>query len=173
LESDPEFLETHSFGRTFQLGSLAGGTPVGSSDVSGLKIVVADTQQGIATHRAASGRRVALQLSGQRRGVVRRDGKGHDWQRPARFVYGSLAANRGIIHQERLSGELAVQAGGPTFRGIVDDRGIATQGNLPAHRRADSLLTVSFATARSRRDAVDSHPPRPALASRPVGSTIF
>jgi hypothetical protein len=46
LKSPPEFFETHYFGRTFQMGSLIGGTTTGKTAVNGFKIVVADDKLG-------------------------------------------------------------------------------------------------------------------------------
>ncbi len=46
LKSPPAYFETQYFGRTFQMGSLVGGTTTGKTAVNGFKIVVADNQQG-------------------------------------------------------------------------------------------------------------------------------
>jgi len=55
LKSPPEHLETHYFGRTFQMGSLAGGSSTGKSDVNGFKILVADERSGALAIQAIPG----------------------------------------------------------------------------------------------------------------------
>jgi len=46
LKSPPEYFETQFFGRSFQLGSLVGGTTSGKTAVNGFKIVAADDRRG-------------------------------------------------------------------------------------------------------------------------------
>jgi len=46
LKSPPESLETQYIGNTFQLGSLAGGTRPGKSDVNGFKVVLSSSRRG-------------------------------------------------------------------------------------------------------------------------------
>ena len=46
LRSPPEYFETQYFGRTFQMGSLVGGTTAGKTAVNGFKIVANDTRRG-------------------------------------------------------------------------------------------------------------------------------
>lgn len=46
LKSPPEYLETQYFGRTFQMGSLIGGTTAGKTAVNGFKIVATDDKRG-------------------------------------------------------------------------------------------------------------------------------
>jgi hypothetical protein len=46
LKSPPEYFETTFFGRTFQMGSLVGGTTAGKTAVNGFKIVATDEKRG-------------------------------------------------------------------------------------------------------------------------------
>ncbi len=46
LKSPPEYFETQHFGRTFQMGSLVGGTTAGKTAVNGFKIVATDDKRG-------------------------------------------------------------------------------------------------------------------------------
>jgi len=46
LKSPPEYFETQYFGRTFQMGSLVGGTTAGKTAVNGFKIVATDAKRG-------------------------------------------------------------------------------------------------------------------------------
>lgn len=46
LKNPPEYFETHYFGRTFQMGSLVGGTTAGKTAVNGFKIVATDDKRG-------------------------------------------------------------------------------------------------------------------------------
>ena len=46
LKSKPEYLETQFFGRTYQMGSLVGGTTAGKTAVNGFKIVATDDKRG-------------------------------------------------------------------------------------------------------------------------------
>lgn len=55
LRSPPEHLETQYFGRTFQMGSLIGGTSPGKTDVNGFKILLTDDRQGAVAVQAVPG----------------------------------------------------------------------------------------------------------------------
>jgi len=55
LKSPPEYYETHHFGKTYQMGSLAGGTSVGTSAVNGFKIAAFDSKAGAAVIQAVPG----------------------------------------------------------------------------------------------------------------------
>lgn len=46
LKSPPEYFETQYLGRTFQMGSLVGGTTAGKTAVNGFKIVATDSKRG-------------------------------------------------------------------------------------------------------------------------------
>lgn len=46
LRSPPEYFETQYIGRTFQMGSLVGGTTAGKTAVNGFKIVATDSKRG-------------------------------------------------------------------------------------------------------------------------------
>lgn len=54
-QSPPEHLETQYVGHTFQLGSLAAGTPPGATDVNGFKILVYDERHGARALQAVCG----------------------------------------------------------------------------------------------------------------------
>lgn len=55
LKSPPEYFETQFFGRTFQMGSLVGGTTAGKTAVNGFKIVATDNQRGAIAIQAVPG----------------------------------------------------------------------------------------------------------------------
>lgn len=55
LKSPPEYFETQFFGRTFQMGSLVGGTTAGKSAVNGFKIVAHDARRGAVALQAVPG----------------------------------------------------------------------------------------------------------------------
>lgn len=55
LKSPPEYLETQYFGRTFQFGSLVGGTTAGKTAVNGFKIVATDDKRGAIAIQAVPG----------------------------------------------------------------------------------------------------------------------
>jgi hypothetical protein len=55
LETPPEYFETQYFGRTFQLGSLVGGTTAGKTAVNGFKIMAADAKRGAIAIQAVPG----------------------------------------------------------------------------------------------------------------------
>lgn len=55
MESKPEYLETQYFGHSYQMGSLAGGTRPGMSDVNGFKLLVFDRDQGAVALQAVPG----------------------------------------------------------------------------------------------------------------------
>ncbi len=55
LKSPPEYLETQYFGRTFQMGSLVGGTTAGKTAVNGFKIVATDDKRGAIAIQAVPG----------------------------------------------------------------------------------------------------------------------
>jgi hypothetical protein len=55
LMSPPEFLETQYFGRTFQMGSLVGGTTTGKSAINGFKILAFDDARGAIAIQAVPG----------------------------------------------------------------------------------------------------------------------
>ena len=48
LDRGPEHLETQYVGRTFQMGSLVGGTSAGKTDVNGFKVMCFDSERGVA-----------------------------------------------------------------------------------------------------------------------------
>lgn len=54
-KSAPEYLETQYIGHSFQMGSLAGGTQSGASDVNGFKILVYDKVHGSRALQAVCG----------------------------------------------------------------------------------------------------------------------
>ncbi len=51
----PEYHETHYFGRTFQMGSLAEGTSTDGGDVSGWKLLAFDSERGVADIQCVPG----------------------------------------------------------------------------------------------------------------------
>jgi hypothetical protein len=53
--SPPAYLETQHIGQTFLMGSLAGGTTPGKSDVNGFKVLVYDEQRGAVTLQGVPG----------------------------------------------------------------------------------------------------------------------
>ena len=55
LTKGPEHLETQHVGRTFQLGSLLGGTSTGKSDVNGFKLLTFDSARGLADFQCVPG----------------------------------------------------------------------------------------------------------------------
>lgn len=55
LKSPPEYFETQYFGRTFQMGSLVGGTTAGKTAVNGFKIVATDEKRGAIAIQAIPG----------------------------------------------------------------------------------------------------------------------
>lgn len=55
LKSPPEYFETQFFGRTFQMGSLVGGTTAGKTAVNGFKIVATDNKRGAVAIQAVPG----------------------------------------------------------------------------------------------------------------------
>ena len=55
LDRGPAHLETQYFGRTFQLGSLVGGTSHGKTDVNGFKLMAFDSKRGVADFQCVPG----------------------------------------------------------------------------------------------------------------------
>ncbi len=55
LDRGPEYLETQFFGRTYQLGSLVGGTSSGAGDVNGFKLMAFDSRRGVADIQCCPG----------------------------------------------------------------------------------------------------------------------
>lgn len=70
-QAKPEFAETHYFGHSFQMGSLASGTSEDGGDVNGFKIVAFDSQRGaIAIQGVPGGDPVHVGSPAYKRGVV-------------------------------------------------------------------------------------------------------
>jgi hypothetical protein len=55
LDRGPAHLETQYIGRTFQMGSLVGGTSAGKTDVNGFKIMCFDSERGVADLQCVPG----------------------------------------------------------------------------------------------------------------------
>ncbi len=55
LDRGPRYLETQFFGRTYQFGSLVGGTSSGAGDVNGFKIMAYDSRRGVADIQCCPG----------------------------------------------------------------------------------------------------------------------
>ena len=85
---------------------------------------------GVAEYVGASGRSVKLAFGATVAETrVWRDGKAHDWHEHAKSLFRNAGAGDGVLQQDWLGGKVTLRAGGSTFIGEVNDKGVAASRN--------------------------------------------
>ena len=165
LKSAPEYFETQYLGRTFQMGSLAGGTTAGKTAVNGFKITAWDGKNGAVAIQAVPGPDPAFPGS-------------------AKYVEGKVAAENRVGQNRNVAVWLAAKGDSPWVWTLPDHVGVEEAGGvtfLRAEKTWVALRPVN-ASAVAPDEALTTQLTRPAngeggwgghrvLSSRGAGGT--